>query len=374
MMTREEALVLLNRISFCHAHNVQLLLDAVGDLGELVAEPQLRSLEQLSPFGKKFANAVRAMRTRGNPRDELCALEKKGVRIVSFWDDAYPANLREIHDPPLLLYVKGTLLQVDARSIAVVGSRRASFYGRETADRMSCELAAAGITIVSGLARGIDTAAHRGAVRGGGRTIAVLGCGVDVVYPAENKDLYEGIALHGAVVSEYPLGTPPMPYNFPRRNRIISGIARGIVVVEATEKSGSLITARLALDEGREVYSLPGRINTPQARGTNNLIKAGARLVTAAEEIIEDMYPDRGISCTTTAEVADGESPSIGQCGEEEAVCKVLNFMSEEPCYLTDVVACMDIEATQVYSIMAHLEVTHKVKRLWGGAYVRASA
>jgi DNA processing protein len=216
---------------------------------------------------------------------ELCV--KKGFDFLLYSDGDYPALLKEIVDPPLLLYKKGTLFANDQNAIAIVGTRHPSFYGRTQAKRFAQDLAARGLTIVSGLARGIDQVAHDGALHVSyGRTIAVMGCGLDVIYPKENEGLYQKIAERGAVLSEYPLGTPPLPENFPRRNRILAGLSYATLVVEAHSRSGSLITAHQAVEQGREVFALPGPVDQLTSRGTHQLIKEGAYLVETSEDIL----------------------------------------------------------------------------------------
>lgn len=219
---------------------------------------------------------------------ELCF--QQGIHFVTVMDSNYPASLKEISDPPLLLYCKGEMLDSDQNAFAIVGTRHPSFYGRTQAKRFAKELAAKGLTIVSGLARGIDQIAHEAALEVSyGRTIAVLGSGLDVIYPRENAGLFERITKCGAVLSEYPLGTPPLPENFPRRNRILSGLSYGVLVVEAHSRSGSLITAHQALDQGREVFALPGPVDQLTSRGTHQLLKEGACLVEGPEDIVEAM-------------------------------------------------------------------------------------
>ena len=224
---------------------------------------------------------------------ELARATSLGVDLVALDDERYPLGLRHIHDPPPVLYVRGQLERADVEAIAVVGSRSASAYGISVAERIGAELAEAGITVVSGLALGIDAAAHRGALRGRGRTIAALGCGIDEVYPRRHGPLAAEVARSGALVSEFPLGTAPVATNFPRRNRLVSGLSLGVVVVEATEKSGSLITARLALEQGREVMAVPGECGLARTRGTHALIRRGARLVEGAADVLEDALPWR---------------------------------------------------------------------------------
>jgi len=216
---------------------------------------------------------------------ELERLAKACARIIPWDSPSYPPLLRHIHDPPPWLAVKGSG-RLSGPAVAVVGSRRASPYGLEVAESLAQGLARVGVSVISGLARGVDAASHRGALRAGGTTLAVLGSSVDVVYPPEHGKLAEEVAERGALISELPLGTLPRPSHFPRRNRIIAGMASGVVVVEAGERSGALITARLALDAGREVFAVPGRIDSPLSRGTNSLIKQGAGVVTSLEDII----------------------------------------------------------------------------------------
>src|SRR5206468_5022558 len=224
---------------------------------------------------------------------ELIKARELGVRIICPEDEVYPVLLRSIPDPPAVLYVKGTLEPRDLNGFALVGSRRCSYYGREQAERFAALLAGAGFTVISGGARGVDSAAHRGAMQHPhGRTIAVLGCGVDTVYPPENKSLFDDIAKRGAVISEYPLGTPPLAENFPRRNRIVSGLSRGVLVIEADIRSGALITARQACDDHqRPVLTLPGRVDNAMSAGPHKLIRDGAALVTCLEDILDGLGP-----------------------------------------------------------------------------------
>ena len=219
---------------------------------------------------------------------ECRAVEKHHIRIIDFLSDEYPPLLLQIHDPPPFFYVKGDIKRCQP-AVAIVGSRRATNYGVQATKRLATELAEQGVTVISGMARGIDTAAHRGALAAGGKSIGVLGCGIDLVYPTENRELFNEMAEHGALVSEFPMGTAPLSRNFPRRNRIISGLSLGVLVVEAAEKSGSLITAQFALEQGREVFAIPGTITSGASRGTNRLIKQGAKLVETVSDILEEL-------------------------------------------------------------------------------------
>ncbi|MGH7781546.1 MAG: DNA-processing protein DprA [Candidatus Binataceae bacterium] len=240
----------------------------------------------------KVARAVAEFRDFDSIERELCELPRIGARLVRWTDADYPARLREIPDPPPYFFARGEVPPADTRCVAVVGARAASDAGRRMARRIGLELAAKGFTVVSGLARGIDAEAHQGALDAGGKTIAILGCGVDVIYPAEHRALADAIiASAGAIFSELPVGTQPLPENFPTRNRIISGLSLGVVIVEAAEKSGSLITARMALEQNRQVFAVPGSPLGGKARGSNRLIKQGAVLVDCVEDVLEELAP-----------------------------------------------------------------------------------
>ena len=251
------------------------------------------SFDELSSVKGVNSSAARSLSSHdGRKAAELAvaALARSGARLVTLLDKEYPSLLKEISDPPPFLYLKGTLPN-SSTSIAIVGSRRASDYGISVTTRFSRELAEQGVTIVSGLALGVDAAAHRGALQLSGTTVGVLGCGIDQIYPPENRQLYREMEEKGAIVSEFAPGTQPDAPNFPRRNRIISGMSRGVLVVEAAERSGSLITARFALEQGREVFAVPGNINFRASRGTNSLIKEGAKLVETVADIMGELPP-----------------------------------------------------------------------------------
>ncbi|HOD63465.1 MAG TPA: DNA-processing protein DprA [Smithellaceae bacterium] len=255
-----------------------------------VFSASVHELAGVPKMSKKISQTILAFNDWDGILRQIDGLNKAGIRIVTFLDENYPRHLLNVYDRPALLYVAGHLHSDDI-SIAIVGSRHASTYGKYTTDRISRELALRGATIVSGMARGIDSCAHRGALAANGRTIAVLGSGLDVIYPPENKKLFEAIVEQGAVISEYPPGTQPLPFHFPARNRIISGISYGVLVVEAGEKSGSLITAKLAMEQGREVFAIPGPIDSASSRGANHLIKQGAKLIDSVDDILEEILP-----------------------------------------------------------------------------------
>jgi DNA processing protein len=253
----------------------------------------VHTLRVIPGIGPKTADYIRSFSDWKMAEREVTRASELGFSIITCEDPLYPRNLLNIYDYPPFLYLNGSL-SPEETAVAVVGSRLASAYGRYVTEKLSRELALKGITVVSGLARGIDAAAHRGALAGRGRTVAVLGCGLDVVYPQENEELAAAIAAQGALITEFPFGTPPNAPNFPARNRIISGISLGVVVVEAGEKSGSLITARIAAEQGRSVFAVPGTIESAGSRGTHRLIKQGAKLIENVEDILEEILPQAG--------------------------------------------------------------------------------
>jgi DNA processing protein len=287
---------------------------------------------------------------------ECVRAAKCGVRVVTFLAAEYPRILLEIPDHPPYLYVRGELRSSET-AIAVVGSRRASSYGMLTTTRLARELAGQGITVVSGMARGVDTAAHRGALGSGGRSIGVLGAGLDVVYPPENRQLFEDMAAHGALVSEFPLGTLPLAENFPRRNRIISGLSRGVLVVEAMLNSGSLITAQCALDQGREVFAVPGNINAGASRGTNRLIKQGAKLVESVEDILEELPQLSDISGHGTLKPEFDLSP---------VEAALYTLLAEAPLHIDDIIVRSSLTVGDVSATLLRLELKGAVIQLPG--------
>ena len=285
-------------------------------------------------------------------------------------DAPYPAWLRAIHDPPDLLYCDGHLGEGDRQAVAIVGSRQATPYGLRITETLAGELSALGFTILSGFARGIDAAAHRAALAAGGRTIAVLGCGLDVDYPPGHASLHAEIAGSGAVLTEFAPGTPPRATNFPRRNRIISGLALGVVVVEAADDSGSLITARLALEQGREVFAVPGPIDVPTSQGPHGLLKQGATLVETVDDIVEELLPqlDRPLQTLKTEPIA--ALPEHVELSPSERT--VLEVMSREPLHLDDLTERSRLTTPAVAAILLGLELKALVKQLPGQRYCLA--
>ncbi len=289
--------------AYCHALNlvpqlgpvrISKLIKACGSAREAWHAPENR-LATVEGFGGKLVAQVAAARTKIDPGTAWQEFCKKGFGAVALEEEGYPSLLREIYDPPPLLYFTGDLQILQKPCLAVVGSRRHSTYGREIAYKFAAKLAACGFTIVSGLARGIDTWAHQGVLTTSGFTAAVLGCGLDICYPPENSALMKKIRHQGIVISEFPPGSEPSPQNFPRRNRLISGLSLGTLVVEAGKKSGALITASFALEQGREVFAVPGSIANPCSQGCHHLIKEGAKLVDGVDAILEEI-PDEYIN------------------------------------------------------------------------------
>lgn len=297
-----------------------------------------------------------------DPDAELEALKRSGVRALTWHDADYPPRLKQIYDLPPLLYVKGELLPDDERSIAVVGTRKPSPYGVQVAEKMVRDIADAGVAVVSGLARGVDGIAHSAALNAGARTIAVLGSGVDVIYPREHQRLAARIAENGALVSEHPLGTRPDARNFPRRNRIMSGMTLGTLVIEAPKDSGALITAQQALDESREVFAVPGNIFSPSSAGVNSLIrKSEAKLVTNCEEIL--------IELNLTAVSRQIQMAALFP--EDETEAELLRYITYDPVHIDDVCRSSGKETAHVSSTLAMMELKGLVKQVGGMNYIR---
>ncbi len=312
-------------------------------------------------------DALRKTATTGVERD-LEWLQQPGNQLLTWQHPHYPVLLAQLPDPPLLLYVHGDVTLLGEPQLAMVGSRNPTASGQATATDFARHLAAAGLVITSGLALGIDTASHGGALDARAPTIAVTGTGLDRVYPASNRELARRIAEHGALVSELPVGTPPLAENFPRRNRIISGLSLGTLVVEAALRSGSLITARLAAEQGREVFAIPGSIHNPLARGCHHLIRQGAKLVETAQDIIMELGPLAG-SCqqAVTSSIPSTDEPA--QLGEEYA--QLLEIMGFDPIPIDRLVVRSGLTAAEVSSMLLQLELGGRVASNPGGIYNR---
>ena len=322
------------------------------------SESELRA----AGLDRRTIRSVADGRQKFDPDAEAELLLKSGVRAFTWHDDDYPAQLKEIYDLPPLIYVKGNLTPDDERSVAVVGTRNPSHYGRRVAEQLVYDIASAGVTIVSGLARGVDGIAHRIALDAGQRTIAVLGSGVDIIYPREHTSLSERIAENGALISELTLGTRPDARNFPRRNRIMSGMTLGTLVIEAGARSGALITARQALEENREVFAVPGSIFSPNSEGTNRLIReSAAKLVTACEDVLEEL--------NLSAVAQQIEMAALFPEDENEA--ELLRYITFDPVHVDDVCRSSGRSAPDVSSTLAMMELKGLVRQVGGMNYVR---
>jgi len=354
------------------------LIEAFGSPKNVFNAPTADALKRIPGIGWKTALKIKEFKDWQRVNREIELADRSSVSILTANSLLYPKNLLNIYDFPPLLYVKGTLIEDDI-NIAVVGSRMAGAYGKFTAERLSRELVLRGITIVSGLARGIDSAAHRGALAGKGRTIAVLGSGIDIVYPPENKKLFEKISDNGAVITEFPFTTPPNGPNFPARNRIISGLSLGVVIVEAGDKSGSLITARLALEQGREVFAVPGSIDSPGSRGGHKLIRQGAKLTENINDILEEILPQADnksvVRNQESRHMAQGSGKISSKLPSEkgglaselsDTEITVLNLISQKQMDVDAIIAATGFKAGDVLSTLLTLEMQGHIEQLPG--------
>jgi len=311
---------------------------------------------------QKLATTIVNLRPKIALDAEMEKLNRYKVTAITYDSPDYPKRLKEIHDYPPIIYVRGSLLPQDECCLAIVGTRRATAYGRQVTEEIVGDLARNNITIVSGLAKGIDSIGHRAALKAGGRTVAVFGCGLDIVYPAENANLAREIMEHGALISEYPLGTRPKADNFPRRNRIMSGLSLGVLVIEAGDKSGALITTEQALMQNREVFAIPGSILSPTSRGTNHLIQQGAKLVTNYLDILEEL---------NLAMVAQQlEMKELLPTNETESL--LLKHLAGEPVHIDEVCRQSGLSTSEVSSTLAMMELKGMVKQMGGMTYILA--
>jgi DNA processing protein len=352
--------VAFNKVPGIGAARLRALFDYFGDL-EIAWQSSTHDLRQAGLDRRSISNLVE-MRDRLNLDAEMEQVKRIGATVLT-WDDAgYPRNLREAYNAPPVLYVRGRIEERDEWAVAIVGTRQASVYGKEAARMLGAGLARAGVTVVSGLAWGIDTAAHRACLDAGGRTLAVLGCGVDIVYPQQNARLAAEIVERGALVSEYPLGTPPEARNFPPRNRIISGLTLGTVVVEADLGSGARITADFAAEQGREVFAVPGNIFTRTSRGTNELIQQGAKMVCGVADVLEEL------NLTMVSEQAQARAI----IPENETESLLLDHLSAEPVHVDELRRVVKLPIAQVSSTLALMELKGMVRQVGGMNYVLA--
>lgn len=351
----------LNRIHFLGPVRIGALIRHCGSACSAWSA-QASKLEQI-PELNGLVEKLQEERRLIDPGIEWRRLQNLGICCLTLDNPAYPYLLKQVTHPPPLLYSLGSWINESA-VVAIVGSRRCTVYGREIARRLAGELALAGITVVSGLALGVDTAAHQGALASGGRTIAVLGCGLDRCYPPSNTGLMKAIRANGAVLSEFPLDTRPLPQHFPQRNRIISGLSLGTVVVEATQKSGALITANYALEQNREVFAVPGHVDSPYSRGCHRLLKEGARLVETYTDILEELQI---LPITAAAEAAAAGSAKI--CTEAEE--NLLKLISHQPQQIDEIIRLSGLNAGQIGTLLLELELKGLVRQLPGKYFLR---
>ncbi len=352
-------------------YNAFNLIDGIGPIAfkkllayfDSLEESWSARLSELSQAGleKSVIQQIREQRPLINPDKEMEKLAKEGIDLITSRDKNYPKLLKEIYTPPALLYIKGNLKPSDEFSLGIVGTRKLSLYGQQVTPFIASELARAGLTIISGLAKGIDTLAHRAALSAGGRTVAVLGSGLDKIYPLGNRRLAEEISQKGAIISEFPLGTQPLAQHFPQRNRIISGLSLGILVVEAPEQSGALITAKDALEQNRDVFAIPGPIFSQNSFGTNNLIKMGAKLITQANDILEEL----NLNLLTVSSSADKK---IIPDNQEEAL--IIKQLSSEPIHIDKIIKQTKLSTAMVNSTLTLMEMKGKIRNLGGNNYV----
>lgn len=311
----------------------------------------------------KVVELILETRKKLDPEVYGQSIEQAGIKWLTFFDEGYPKLLKQIYDPPIILYYKGEILPSDEKAVAVVGTRKITGYGKLVTEKFTSELVVSGLTIVSGLARGVDAEAHRAALEAGGRTIAVLGGGLKKIFPPENEWLAgQIIAGHGSVISEFPPDYSSLPGNFPARNRIISGLSLGVLVTEAAQDSGSLITARLALEQGREVFAVPGPVTSDLSRGPADLIKEGARLVFEPSEVLEEL----GINKVQSEK---GKVQSLVNLSEDEK--KILGCLDNESRHLDEICRSLSLSAALTSAALLKMEISGLVKNLGGGVYCK---
>lgn len=348
----------LNQIPDLGPVTIKKLWSHFGDVKK-IWELTPEELPALEGFNRKAIKSFLDKRGEIDLAAERTRVERSGAQVLTFEDKAYPPLLREIYDPPPVVYLKGQPLNNQEKTIAIVGTRAASQYGKETAHRLAKELAGFGFTIVSGLASGIDTAAHWGALEAKGKTLAVFGCGVDRIYPAENRELAAAIEASGALISEFPLGMRTEKSHFPRRNRIISGLSLGVIVVEGRYDSGALITAKAALDQGREVFAVPGEIGGEGTKGPHWLIKQGAKLIESVDDVLEEFNLERTISLPKSEPVLDVK-PDYSSLSNDEQ--KIINLLSKQPKHIDLVAGETGFSISQLASLLLTLEIKKLIR------------
>ena len=370
-MNQLESLIGLNLTCDIGSIRLKKLLDYFDKPADILKAP-LEKLTAVAGIGANIAAGIGAIQEKDIEK-EINLARKQNIEIVTIGEPNYPENLKYIPDPPIVLYIKGKILREDRISLAVVGSRRASLYGLNLAEKFSAELAERAFTIVSGMARGIDTYAHRGALKAGGRTIAVMGSGFNHIYPAENKKLMWEISDNGAVISEFPMEMKPLKQNFPRRNRIISGLALGVLVTEAARNSGALITADFALEQGREVFALPGKIDSHGSVGTHNLIKQGAKLVSGIDDILEELNLDFMLPKEFREERENSNLKIISKSMLSEEEESLYNLISHQAISWDEIIEKTGLGFSNMADIMLRLQLKKLIRQLPGKQFIRVN-
>ncbi len=358
-----ESLLLLSSVPGIGPNRIRALFSYFHSFSDIF-RASVRTLIQINGIEKKTAQNIKKIDNRKFVDNQLKRLEETRTRFITFWDDDYPEPLKQIYDPPAFLFVQGEFLPHDKYAVAIVGTRQPSSYGKVVTEKIVTALSRFQIPIISGLAYGVDTIAHRTALNTSNRTIAVFGSGVDVVYPYENSPLAQKIRGSGALVSEFALGTKPDRNNFPRRNRIVCGMALGVVVVEAGKKSGALITAAMALEQNREVFAVPGNIDSPSSFGTNTLLKQGATIVTSADDIIDELYPK--LEPLLKSEVKS-QIP-VDLTVDEKHIYSVL---SNEPTHIDLLSKKVQMPSSKALSVLLTMELKNLIKQLPGKQFVK---
>lgn len=358
--TNREALIWLNSLSIGNK-NIEKIMKQISDLSEIWSL-NARSIYDLKGIKTKVKEKIINNRNEVYLNKLFAIIEKHDIDITTIFDVDYPKSLHYIYDSPKVLYRRGRLLDEDKFSMGIVGSRKATSYGKWATEKFVKELVKLDVTIVSGLALGIDSIAHKATLEEGGRTIAVLGNGLDTIYPKRNKLLYEEIPKSGAIVTEYTLGTPPLAYNFPQRNRMISGLSLGVIVIEAKEKSGSLITAHHALEQGKEVFALPGNINSIFSKGTNKLIKDGAKILMDIEDVIEEIYE-------LQQKLKDKRTEEIDYSGLSPLEIDIIELIKDGPIHGDVIASNIGIDISTINSILTILELKGLIKELAGRTF-----
>jgi DNA processing protein len=366
-MDSREALVALNMVDGIGPVRLRQLLEVFGDPAAIL-KARRDQLLNVHSIGEDTANAIINWEKRVDLAAELKRVEDFGCTVVIQTDPEYPELLKQIYDPPIVLYAKGKLLPRDKNSVAMVGSRLTTPYGQEVARKLSYQLAYLGVTVVSGGARGIDTAAHQGALAAKGRTIVVLGTGINIVWPAENKDLFDRVAENGAVLTQFPFNRPGDKQTFPVRNRIVAGMTLGAVVVEANLASGALITANFSNEYGRQVFAVPGRIDSPRSKGCHDLIKKGAKLCESAEDILSEFEYLFPASNKPASAAETGMLPAIELSDHEQ---RAFDTLSNEEISIDDVIRKSGLPASTASVALLSLEMKRLVRQLPGKMFAR---